>query len=54
MKRFVLAVTLVCMLAATALAGEIPSTGSPAPAPGSTQGPSIAATVVLTILSLVH
>ena len=53
MKRFVLAVTLACALAATALAGEIPSTGSPAPAPGNTQGPSITTTVILTILSLV-
>jgi hypothetical protein len=36
MRRFVIAVALACALSATALAGEIPSTG--APTPGSTQG----------------
>jgi hypothetical protein len=54
MKRLVLALTLACALSATALAGEIPSTGNPAPALGSTQGPSIAAKVILTIISLVR
>lgn len=52
MKRFVLAITLVCALSVTALAGEVSTTG--APAPGNTQGPGIATTIVLTILSLVR
>jgi hypothetical protein len=52
MKRFVLAITLACALSATALAGEISTTG--APAPGNTQGPGIAATIVLTVLGLVR
>lgn len=52
MKRFALALFLACALCGTALAGDIPSTGSPAP--GNTQGPGIAVTVVLTILSLVR
>lgn len=47
MKRFVLAITLACALSATALAGEISTTGAPAPgntpiggepAPGETLG----------------
>lgn len=54
MKRIALALVLACALSGTALAGDIPSTGNPAPAPGDTQGPSIVATVVLTILSLVR
>ena len=53
MKRFVLAVALACALSATALAGEIPSTGAPAPS-GTTQTSSIATTIVLTIISLVR
>jgi len=52
MKRFVMALFLACALFGTALAGDVPSTG--APAPGNTQGPTIAATVVLTIISLVY
>jgi hypothetical protein len=67
MKSFVLAVVLVCALSGSALAGDIHSTGAPAPAPGDihtagapapapgeTQGSGIAATVILTILSLVR
>ena len=54
MKRFVLAITLACALSAMALAGEVSTTGNPAPAPGDTQGAGIATTIVLTILSLVH
>jgi hypothetical protein len=52
MKRFVLAITLACAVSVTAMAGEIHSTD--APAPGATQGSSIAAMMVLTILSLVR
>lgn len=52
MKRFALAIALACVLSVPALAGEIPSTG--APAPGATQGPSVTVTVILAILSLVR
>jgi hypothetical protein len=66
MKRFVLAVTMACALSGSALAGDIHSTGAPAPAPGdihttgapapapTTQSSSVNATVILTILSLVR
>ena len=54
MKRFVVVVALACALSGTVLAGNIPTNGAPEPAPGDTQGPSIAATVILTILSLVR
>jgi len=53
MKRFALAVALACVLSGSALAGDAHSVGTPAPAPGNTQGPSITTTVILTILSLV-
>lgn len=52
MKRFALAVALVCVLSGSVFAGDAHTVG--APAPGATQGPSIAATVILTILSLVR
>lgn len=52
MKRFAMALFLACALFGTALAGDIPSTGSPAP--GNTQGPTITTTVILTILSLIR
>ena len=66
MKRFVLAIALACALSGTALAGDFPSTGAPAPAPGDipstgapatngiTQCPGIATTVILAILRLVR
>ena len=66
MKRFALAIALACVLSGTALAGEIHSTGAPAPAPGdipstgapatsgATHGPGIATAVILAILSLVR
>ncbi len=63
MKRFALGVALMCALSATAVAGEIPSTGitgPPPPPPGETHTPpSVTApgdmptcgvTVLLTIL----
>jgi hypothetical protein len=34
MKRFALAIALACALSGSALAGEIHSTGAPAPVPG--------------------
>ena len=69
MKRFLMAITLACVLSGTALAGEMPTVG-PAPAPTGTAlagdmpgvGPapapsgtqsSAAVTVLLTIISLV-
>jgi hypothetical protein len=33
MKRFLIAITLACVLSATALAGDMPTVGAPAPAP---------------------
>ena len=58
MKRFALAVALVCVLSGSVLAGDAHTVGAPEPAPadgGVTHGPpSIAATVILTILSLVR
>jgi opacity protein-like surface antigen len=52
MKRFLLAIALACVLSGSALAGDGHTVGDPAP--GSTQGPSITTTVILTILSLVR
>lgn len=34
MKRFLLALTLTCVLSVSALAGTIPTCGGPEPAPG--------------------
>lgn len=51
MKRFVMATALACVLSVSALAGEIHSVGAPAPV---TPPSSIAASVVLTILSLIR
>ncbi len=48
MKRFILAAALACVLSATAMAGEIPSTGAPAPASN-----SLLVTTILTIISIV-
>lgn len=53
MKRFVLAIALACALSGAAFAGDIHTAGAPEPVPGDTQGPSIAATIILTILSIV-
>lgn len=39
MKRFVLVITLACALSVTALAGEISTTGAPAPVSGQTEAP---------------
>lgn len=47
MKRLAMALALACALSTTALAGDVPSTGS-APQP-----PSTVVTVILTILSIV-
>lgn len=50
MKRLLLAITLVCVLSGTALAGDIPGVDSTAPAPPQ---PSAVVTVLLTIISVV-
>ncbi|HEV7747254.1 MAG TPA: hypothetical protein VGO56_19820 [Pyrinomonadaceae bacterium] len=50
MKRLMLAATLACVLSATAIAGEIPSTGAPTPPPASN---SWVVTAILTIISIV-
>jgi len=52
MKRFLIALTLTCVLSVSAMAGDIPTVGAPAPAP--TTQSSIAAQVILTIISLVR
>ena len=54
MKRFALAVALVCVLSGAALAGDMHTTGAPAPAPSVAQSSSVAATVILAILSLIR
>lgn len=51
MKRFAVALALTCVLSGTALAGDIPSTGAPV---SMSQTSSVAATVVLTIISLIR
>jgi hypothetical protein len=51
MKRFLVALTLTCVLSVSAMAGDIPTVGAPAPAP--TQS-SITAKVILAIMSLVR
>ena len=45
MKRLVLAITLSCALAATAMAGEIPSTGVTPPPPPPPPPPEASATL---------
>jgi hypothetical protein len=55
MKRFALVIALACALSATGLAGEISTTGAPAPvAPPASQGssPTVVA-IILTIISVV-
>ena len=60
MKRFVLAIALTGLMSVTALAGEIPINGAPAPAPpaptttSSTASTSstVLVTVILTVLGL--
>ncbi len=52
MKRFLVALTLTCVLSVSAMAGDIPTMGTPSPAPSKAQSSSITATVILTIISL--
>ena len=51
MKRFLMVIALTCLLSVSTLAGDIPSIGN-APTPGDIQMPGVAATIVLTIISL--
>ncbi len=53
MKRLLAALTLTCALSISALAGDIPTCGAPAPASSGTQSSSVTTTVILTIISLV-
>ncbi len=48
MKRFAMALLLACALSSMALAGDIPSTGAPAP-----QSSSTVVTVIVAILGIV-
>jgi len=52
MKRFLMTIALASVLSVSALAGDMPGVGTPAPAPSATQS-SAAVTVLLTIISLV-
>ena len=52
MKRFLVALTLTCVLSVSALAGDIPTIGAPAPAP--TTQSNIVTQVILTIISLIR
>ncbi len=52
MKRFLVALTLTCVLSVSAMAGSIPTCGAPDPPPPTTQS-SVTTTVILTIISLV-
>lgn len=59
MKRFVLAIALACALSASTLAGEMHTTGAPAPVPGDAHTVGAAAPgempisgLVMTILDL--
>jgi hypothetical protein len=54
MKRLVLALALTCAVSGTVLAGYIPTVGIAPPAPPQPPTTSIAATVIVTILSLVR
>ena len=54
MKRFVMAVALICALSGVTLAGDVPSTDSPTPPPPApVQAPNPVVTAVLTIINVV-
>lgn len=52
MKRLLAAVALTCVLSVSAMAGDMPTCGVPAPAPSGTESSAVVS-VVLTIISLV-
>ena len=58
MKRFAMALALICALSTSIFAGDMPTTGKSEPpppgdisTPGNTQGPTVLATILLTILT---
>jgi hypothetical protein len=53
MKRFLTVVALTCVLSVSALAGDMPTVGAPAPASGGTQSSAVVS-VVLTFISLIR
>lgn len=56
MKQLALALILTCILAVSALAGDIPTAGvaSTQPSPPTTQSSSVATEILLTVLSLIR
>lgn len=54
MKRFLMIVTLTCLLSVSALAGEVPTVGGATPAPGEVPTVGVAATIVLTVIGLLR
>jgi len=54
MKRFLMIVTLTCLLSVSALAGDVPTVGGATPAPGEVPTVGMAATIVLTIIGLLR
>jgi hypothetical protein len=53
MKRFLMTVALTCVLSVSAIAGDMPTVGAPAPASSGTQSSAVVS-VLLTIISLVR
>lgn len=52
MKRLLMTIALTCVLSGSVLAGEMPTCGVSAPAPGGIQSSAVV-TVLLTIISIV-
>lgn len=53
MKRFILAIMMVCVLSVTALAGEVSTTGAPAPGDISTPGLTAPGDVLIPGLTMI-
>lgn len=53
MKRFLMTVALTCVLSVSAMAGDMPTVGAPAPASSGAQSSAVVR-VVLTIISLIR
>lgn len=54
MKRFLMTVTLTCLLSVSAFAGNIPTVDFAPPAPGNVPTVGVAATIVLTVIGLLR